>query len=93
MLTDDDILRIKIRLEQAFLPLICDVNVFDLDDRLSFRVTDQSGKGLIAMPMLVLHVFVDVTALEELIQAAKECLRTKGFIPNDDQVLRRSTNS
>jgi hypothetical protein len=55
MLTDEEIKKIKVRLEDAFNPLRCVAEVWDYKQKLRFKVFDHNDQGIIEMPEIVLR--------------------------------------
>jgi hypothetical protein len=80
MLTDEEIKKIKVRLEDAFNPLRCVAEVWDYKQKLRFKVFDHNDQGIIEMPEIVLRDLSDESRLQDVIRDARAQVQAKGFV-------------
>jgi hypothetical protein len=80
MLTDEKIQDIKARLEGAFKPLRCVVEVWDYKQKLRFKVFDDNDEDIIEMPEIVLRDLSNESHLQDVIQEARARVRPKGIV-------------
>ncbi len=71
MLSNEDIIS---RLKKAFLPYRCEVEVWDYDHKLRFKVFDTTDVSLLAMPEVILSNVRDSDSLNSLIADAQQKL-------------------
>jgi hypothetical protein len=79
MLTDEKIQNIKARLEGAFKPLRCVVEVWDYKQKLRFKVFDDND-GIIEMPEIVLRDLSSESHLQGVILEARARVQAKGIV-------------
>lgn len=79
MLADDEIEKIQLRLEGAFKPLRCVVEIWDYKDKLRFKVFDKNNKGILEMPNVSLDSLSSAGDLEDLIQSVTQEITAKRF--------------
>ena len=80
MLTDEEIEEIMSKLESAFKPLRCVVEVWDYKQRLRFKVFDHNDRGIIDMPEIVLRNLNSECCVQDLIQHARLEIQNMGFV-------------
>ncbi len=80
MLTDEEILKIKVRLEGAFKPLRCVAEVWDYKQKLRFKVFDPNDQGIIEVPEIVLRELSNESQIQEVIQQARAQVQDKGIV-------------
>ncbi|WP_368415501.1 DUF1652 domain-containing protein [Falsiroseomonas sp.] len=71
MLSPQDI---KARLEVAFAPLRCVVEIWDYEHRLRFKIFGKDGRGLVEMPDIIIRDVSDESQLASLIAQVRERL-------------------
>jgi hypothetical protein len=79
-LTEEDIEKIRLRVEGAFKPLRCVAEVWDYKKQLRFKVFDDNGNGVVEMPDAVLSHLIDESNLQYLLEEVRGLIQRKGFI-------------
>lgn len=79
MLTDQQIGQIKVRLEGAFKPLSCVVEVWDYKQKIRLEVFDHQNGGVIKIQEIVLRHLSDVGYLDDVIQHVRARVQARGF--------------
>lgn len=67
------------RLEMAFSPLRCIVEISDYGDRLHFKVFGSKGEAIVGMPEVLTRTIREPASLEHLIHEVKERIVAKGY--------------
>lgn len=77
MQTDENIEKIRERLEGAFKPFRCVAEVFDYEQKLRFRVFDNNGQSIIAMSQILLRDLMNDSYLQGLVEQARAQIRSQ----------------
>ncbi len=79
MITDEQILGAKSRLEGAFRPLRCKAQDWDYMAKMQFKVVDENG-SIIFEAKIAERDVVDASRFVDVIEQAKAAMQDQGFV-------------
>jgi len=71
--------KIKQKLEVAFTPYRCVVEISEFEDIIQFRVFNENNKTIITSPEIIIYKDFQVSSIIPIIKKAKEEIKKKGY--------------